>query len=300
MINYSYYPYLDGARRTITNLDEQCVLYARDNIEKYSPTEDLELDISVFLASTMILRNLNNNFLTRKFVNNFGKLFESKFLKDIHNKDIRMEILDYFNVKKDIEFIFVNKTRLVKIHMINYLEIQQLVNNDQRALELVNQVLDRGFVIIELERFVYMMRLAFEHRLFDKIKGMKVYDGHILINRCVSELSDKYPLQKQSTKIGSNGQAPCIKNLIHIAETQHHLGHNARILLGNYLMGKEYDMEHILDIYSKLSDYKEKTTLTQLKSIKKYNCYSCQSCQTMGLCIDKDQRCSQISNPFFY
>jgi len=268
MINYSYYPFLSGARRTITNLDEQCVLYARDNIEKYSPTEDLELDISVFLASTMILRNLNNNFLTRKFVNNFGKLFESKFLKDIHNKDIRMEILEYFNVKNDIEFILVNKTRLVKIHLIPYLEIQQLVN-DQKALELVNQVLNRGFVIIELERFVYMMRLALEHRLYDRIKGMKVYDGHILINRCVKELREKYPEQyikpKNTGIISLN-----IQQLIDKAHKEHHLTHNERIRLGIYLQKHNFDEEFILDVFRDLSDFSEATTRYQLKSLRRY------------------------------
>lgn len=272
MIRYEFYPFLDGARRTIANLDEQCVLYARDNIEKYSPTEDLELDISVFLASTMILRNLNNNFLIRKFVNNFGKLFESKFLRDIHNKDIRMEILDYFNVKKDIEFIFVSKSRLVKIHMVDYLEIQQYTSgNDQKALELVNQTLERGFVIIEMERFVYMMRLAFEHRLFKKIKEMKVYDGHILINRCVKELieSGKYP--DNYLKPSKKGVIPvAIKDIIDKAYREKHLSHSERVKIGIYLQGQGYDMDYILDIFKQLSDYNPKVTEYQLKSLRKY------------------------------
>lgn len=273
MTNYSYYPFLNNAKRQILNLDDQCVLYARDNIEKYSPTEDLELDISVFLASTIILRNLNNNFLTRKFVNNFGKLFESKFLKDIHNKDIRMEILDYFNVKnKDIEFIFVSKSRLVKIHMVDYLEIQQYTSgNDQKALELVNQTLERGFVIIEMERFVYMMRLAFEHRLFDKIKGMKVYDGHILINRCVKELreSGKYP--DNYLKSSRKGVTPvAIQDIIDKAYREKHLSHSERVKIGIYLQGQGYDMDYILDIFKQLSDYNPKVTEYQLKSLRKY------------------------------
>lgn len=267
MIRYEFYPFLNGARRTITNLDEQCVLYARDNIEKYSPTEDLELDISVFLASTMILRNLNNNFLTRKFVNNFGKLFESKFLKDIHNKDIRMEILEYFNVKNDIEFIPVNKTRLVKIHLIPYLEIQQLVN-DQKALELVNQVLDRGFVIIELERFVYMMRLAFEHRLYDRIKSMKEYVDNPLIVRCVNELRPKYP--EYIKKHNSGVIAPNIQSLIDKAYSSHRLDHNERIRLGIYLQKHGYDMDYIIEIFKQLYDFDPKITAYQLQSLKRY------------------------------
>lgn len=271
MINYSYYPFLPNARRTITNLDEQCVLYARDNIEKYTPTEILQLDISVFLVSTIILRNLNNNFLTRKFVNNFGKLFESKILKDIFNKEIRMEVLQYFDVKKDIEFIFVNKTRLVKIHINDYLEIQQHVNNDQnKALQLVNQVLDKGFVIIELERFVYLMRLAFEHKLFDRIKSMKVHDGHILINRCVNEeLKPKYP--EYIRKDNNDGIiAPNIQQLIDKAYKEHHLDHNERIRLGIYLQKHEYDMDYIVEIFKQLSDFDPKITAYQLQSLKRY------------------------------
>lgn len=272
MINYSYYPFLQNARRTITTLDEQCVLYARDNIEKYTPTEILQLDISVFLASTIILRNLNNNLLTRKFVNNFGKLFESKILKDIFNKEIRMEVLQYFDVKNDIEFIFVNKSRLVKIHLLPYLDIQQHVNNDQnKALQLVNQVLDRGFVIIELERFVYLMRLALEHRLFDKIKAMKEYKDNEIINRCVNEeLKPKYPEYIKKDDNNDGIIAPNIQQLIDKAYKEHHLDHNERIRLGIYLQKHGYDMDYIVEIFKQLSDFDPKITAYQLQSLKRY------------------------------
>jgi DNA primase large subunit len=247
-----------------------------------------------------MLRCLNNNFLTRKFVSNYGKLAESHFIKDIKDKKIRLEILDYFNITKDFEFLMVHKVEFVKIHIMDYLELLE-IGLPAPQFHIKQLPLSKGFVFLETPRFIYLLRLILELKLIAKIKSMKVYTDNKLINECVRELQQSHPIPKQNLQmIEDNGQAPCIKNLIQIAKTQNHLGHNARILLGNYLMGKGFDMEYILDIYSKLSDYSQRTTENQLKSIQKYNCYSCQSCETMGLCVGKDKRCSQISNPFFY
>ena len=114
MIDYSYYPFLKGSLqyRHINEFDEQSILYAQDNIEKYTPTKQLELDTQVWLISTIMLRCLNNNFITRKFVSNYSKLFESHLTKDFKNKEIRLEVLDYFRIKnkKDIEFQWCNHT----------------------------------------------------------------------------------------------------------------------------------------------------------------------------------------------
>lgn len=270
LINYSYFPFLSGARRPIEQIEEQAIIYAKNNIEKYSPTNILELDISVFLTSTIILRNIDNNFLTRKFVSNFGKFFESRMLKDIQNKEIRMEILDYFGVVKDLEYISVREQRLIKIHLLDYLEIQ---NNSFGApnLSLVNQTLERGFVIIEVSRFIYLLRLAFEHRLYDKIKSMEEYTKIESINRCVKELQIKYPkFDKQQQAPDKTNIPESIKSLIDKAYREHHLDHNERIRLGIYLQKYNYDMDYILDIFKALSDWNEKVTRYQLNSLKRY------------------------------
>jgi DNA primase large subunit len=271
-IDYSYYPVLKGSlqHQHINQLDEQAILYTQDNIEKYTPTKQLELDTQVWLISTIMLRCLNNNFITRKFVSNYSKLFEYHLTKDIKNKEIRLEILDYFGIqKKDIEFLMVQKVEFIKIHVMDYLEILEEGLHAPQQFHIKQLPMSKGFIYIETQRFLYLLRLALEHRLYQKIKTMKVYTDNKLINDCVSVLKEKYPQESEYTP-KSGGIAPTIQELIDKAYREHHLDHRERIRLGIYLQGRGFDMEYILDIFRQLSDFNEKITRQQLQSLKKY------------------------------
>jgi DNA primase large subunit len=271
-IDYSYYPVLKGSlqHQHIINLDEQAILYAQDNIEKYTPTKQLELDTQVWLISTIMLRCLNNNFITRKFVSNYSKLFEYHLTKDIKNKEIRLEILDYFNIKKkDLEFIMVHKVEFIKIHVMDYLEILE-TGLPEPQFHIKQLPMSKGFIYIETQRFLYLLRLALEQRLFQKIKGMKEYTDNPIINECVSVLKGKYPQENEYAPKSGNIIAPSIQELITKAYETHHLGHSERIRLGIYLQGRGFSTDYILEIYKQLSDFNEKITRYQLESLKKY------------------------------
>ena len=273
MISYEYYPFLKGSlqHRHINDLEEQAILYAQDNIEKYTPTKQLELDTQVWLISIIMLRCLNNNFITRKFVSNYSKLFEYHLTKDIKNKEIRLEILDYFGIKnkKDIEFMVIHKVEFVKIHVMDYLEILES-GLPAPQFHIKQLPLSKGFVYIETQRFVYLLRLVLEQRLISKIKSMKVYTDNKLINDIVSVLKEKYP-EFDKQRAPSKENIPwSIQELISKAYEEHHLDHRSRIKLGIYLQANNFDMEYIMDIFRSLSDFSERTTRYQLESLKKY------------------------------
>jgi len=271
MIDYSYYPFLKGSlqHQHINQLDEQAIFYAQDNIEKYTPTKQLELDTQVWLISTIMLRCLNNNFITRKFVSNYSKLFEYHLTKDIKNKEIRLEILDYFNIKKDLEFIMVHKVEFIRIHVMDYLEILE-TGLPEPQFHIKQLPMSKGFIYIETQRFLYLLRLALQHRLYEKVKSMKLYTGNQIINKCVKELDAKYPRFDKAQAPNKNNVPESIKELISKAYEEHHLGHGERIKLGLFLMRNNFDWDYIIDIFSQLSDFSLKTTTYQLNSLKKY------------------------------
>lgn len=270
MINHSNYPFLSGSiTEHIHELDEQAILHCKNNIEKYTPTNILELDIPVWLISTIILRCVNNNYLTRKFVANYGKFIETLLLKDIHNRSIRLQILAYFGITKDIEFIHPRKdTSLIKISIMNYLDFEG--GYSEPRLKLVNQVLEKGFVIVEKPRFIYLIRLSLEQNLLKRIKNMKLYTGNELINKVVEEVRERYPQFNKLQAPDKNNLPPSIKEIIDKAYREKHLAHHERVKIGIYLQGAGFDMDCILDIFRNLSDWDEKVTRYQLESLKKY------------------------------
>lgn len=273
MIDYSYYPILKGSlqHRHITTFDEQEIHYAFEHIEKYSPTKLLQLDLSVWLVSTIMLRCLNNNYVTRKFVSNYGKTFESKLIKDFLNKEVRMEVLQYYSIDKDILFSSVSKEPFVKIHIIEYLELlEKGLSVQAPQFQLANQTLSKGHVYLEYARFIYLMRISLECRLFNKIKTMKEWTENELINRCVKDLDAKYPRFDKLSAPNKDNIPYSIQELIDIAFRDHNLSHHQRIRLGIYLLKNNFDWDYILDIFKALSDFDPKVTTYQLNSLKRY------------------------------
>lgn len=277
MINYSYYPFLKGPKEHILEFDEESILYAKENIEKYKPTQTLDLDLPVWLISCIMLRCLNNNYVTRKFVANYGKTVEYRLLqgKDIYDKLIRTMILNQLGVKyPNISFTKIrnNGEEYVKIAMIDYLELVEDNGLSVSApqFKLVNQIVHVGTVYIELQPFVYLLRLAIEQYLLTKIKSIKLYTDNELINRCVKELEEKYSkYDKQKTPSKTNIPYS-IQELIDKAYRDHNLAHHERRRLGIYLQGYGFDEEFILDIFRQCSDWNEKITRYQLQSLKRY------------------------------
>ena len=257
----------------INQLDEQAILYTQDNIEKYTPTKQLELDTQVWLVSTIMLRCLNNNFITRKFVSNYSKLFEYHLTKDIKNKEIRLEILDYFGIKKkDIEFLMVQKVEFIRIHVMDYLEFFEKTDSlpAPQQFHIKQLPMSKGFIYIETQRFLYLLRLALEHRLISKIKSMKDYKENEIINKAVQELRLKYPEFDKAQAPNKENIPWSIQELISKAYEEHHLDHRQRIHLGLYLLRNNFDWDYIINIFSSLSDFSLKTTTYQLNSLRRY------------------------------
>jgi DNA primase large subunit len=192
-------------------------------------------------------------------------------MKDFLNKEVRMEILQYFNIDKDILFSSVSKEPFVKIHIMEYLELlEKGLSIQAPQFQLANQILSKGYVYLEYARFIYLMRISLECRLFNKIKTMKEWTENKLINRCVKELDVKYPRFDKVQAPSKENIPYSIQELIDIAHRDHHLSHHQRIKLGIYLQKNHFSDDYIMDIFKQLSDFSEKTTRYQLQSLKRY------------------------------
>ena len=313
LINYCNYPFLPKAAIGIKDLDRESILHCKRNIEKYIPTNIQDLDIPVWLISTIILRNVESNILTRKFVSNYGKLFETFVNKDILNKDIRTELFRYFNIDNDISFVKIDrKLTAIKIHMLDFLELS--LKTPEHKFTLAHYPPTKGYCLIERPRFVYLMRTVLESLLLKKIKKMKLYTENELINEIVKEFKLKYPKPKtqqeyinlKNTGIIDANIPPCIAKIFEKTNKEAYLDHNERILVSTFLSAKGFDNQWISEnIFEKLSDYNKKVTDYQLSFLNKINedgnrRYKVKNCSTLeaeGLCYRTD-KCKSIINPF--
>lgn len=216
-----------------------------------------------------MVRKIDSGMLLKKFVTNYGKSFEYYFKTDILKAEYRDHILPYLNIPTNsLTFDSIGKERFIKLHMMDFMELSTIIDDDYPKFKLVNTVLEKGIAHIPINDFLYLCRLVVEDKLYKKIKSLKVYDGNKLINSLCTELEKKYPKYIKKSKTGSVN--PSIQVLIDKAYREHHLQHHERIKLGIYLQSYGYDEEFILDIFRQLSDWNEKITKYQLKSLRRY------------------------------
>lgn len=297
---YSKYPFLDGAKQYIPkdNFTEQYIHYAYNHLWDQAPNINFpELDVQSFVISLILLKNTDNTRIYKRWIELFCKKFETLFLKDVYVDDtVRNQVLPLFGIKDGNIKFYPSYCSMKTPYYLQF--IKELKDED---FQLVNQQMSKGIVNLYYQRFVLILREKLERIIFARIKQR--YTKNELINQYSNELRQKYPVRTfQAPK--TNGQLPpCMLYLIELAKKEHDLSHQQRMALGMYMMGKEYEMDDILEIYAQLADYKEKTTIYQLNKLSNYNCFSCEKMMNMKLCrkdLDSTGKCNYIKNPFFY
>lgn len=280
--------------------------YAYKHLFDKAPSLNFEsMDIQVFLISLILLKNTDNKQLFKKWIEGFCKRFESYFLKDIYNKQIREEVFDFIlkSSVPDINNKIVFAPQYVTIPIPYYLlMVSGIVGSE---FKLVNQAVSNGVVSVYHQRFILLLRIRLETIIFNRLK--EHYTKNDIINSYVSILKEQHPVKVyQAPSISNDNKGmlpPCIQYMITKAKEEHDLEHKERLILGIYMVKKGYPEEEIKDVYSQLSDYHPSITKKALKPLSKYQMYGCQKVEGEGCCkkeMDKTGRCSKITNPFVY
>lgn len=305
MMLYSKYPFLDSAKKFMPanqEFTEQYIHYAYKHLFDPSPEPNFpEMDVQVFLLSLIMLKNTDNKQLHKKWIENYCKQFEKHFLKDIHDESVRNEVLDFMLKSVPNDMVFA--PQFVTMPIPYYLMfVSGMVGSE---FKLVNQAVSNGKVSLYYPRFVLILRTKLQDIIFNRLK--EKYLRNETINNYVDQLIKDHPIQTYNAPptISNNKGVlpPCVQYMIDKAKTQHDLEHKERLILGIYMVKKEYSEDEILDIYSQLSDYKESVTKKGLKPLSRYQMYGCSKVEAEGCCYrDKDRlnRCNRISNPFNY
>lgn len=322
---YSRYPFLRGAGKYANTGDikDSYVEYARrvllQLLEKgTAPKQDLEeIEVQTYFIICIIAKVTGNPFIRRKYVEYLGKRFESDFLDkgDCKFKNVREELYPFFDTaESEVEVkLIADKYEFVRIHVNNYLNIvedkedqntKQLLEKgiDDPRFKLVNQTLSQGYIYLQWKEWAYLLRLKLERKLTDKIQTMPDFKRTNLLDELIKELYDKYPTHKEYyTLTPSTNIPPCVKSIMEKVEKEAHLTHNERIFIATFWYSRRKNEDWLVDnVFSKLSDYKEKVTRYQLRSVKRLYTASCETAMTQGICKNKDVRCGRIKNPYFY
>jgi len=132
----------------------------------------------------------------------------------------------------------------------------------------------------------------------------------------IDELNIEYQKRKSQfekidikVKANESEYPPCISSLIKRATNGQHLSHVERFTLVTYLLHQGVEIDSIVNVFSKVSDFKEEKTRYQIENlagqrggiIKPYVTYNCSTLQTHNVCLNpNDPICNSIRNPLTY
>lgn len=287
-------------------LSNDIVTIFKLSIEKKESGIELKHDkynLDLYYMLRIILAALNDIVLDNHVSNFFSKIYF-----DILEKTPNKQIYDLCkllgincNLKDNKDF------SAFTIHFIDYMDLIKHFNNPR--YNLVNQYLDKGFVILEHHDLIRLLQERIRNEILPKRIGSMVKLLNIIkevkeINNILNEILD---IQKQNSYTPSETNyhstfSPCIQFILEKAKKGENLNHSERLLIAFFYSNAGFSIEETIDVFRTMPDFNEKKTryyVEQSRGLKgngiKYKMYSCNKIKTFGLCKSD----CNIPNPLF-
>lgn len=280
------YPFSSAAKKTLeskeTQLNERIIELAATRIKKALKGEIAKSsaihesgkieEIASFAAARMMLAFLKNRFITNKFA-----VAESKKVRsylDSNPSDVeRIGNELVVNAQEEGDSLLM--------------DIPVYLRFSPRSIDykLINREIKNGKVILVKKQRVRLIEEAVRKRL-EKTPILKDPPKNIIgaAKRMLAELP-KSDLPQIKVKPGD--YPPCIMKLLESVKKHENLNHQARFYLCSYLLTTGLEDEKIVELYSNLPDFSERTTKYQVEHAKKkgYSVPSCATITTWGFCV---------------
>lgn len=329
------YPFLSQARKyivkleldikdmatiaTVRDLAKHRVYSSFDLIPKTpkKANRDYETEIISYTLALLYLSEINDDKLTQRFASSEANKVNF-YLKKEKNKEVIFEIAKEFGWIP----IQVNdaKSTVISIHFTTYLKMTsrgRLSHNT--TWQLKGRSIKNGQVQVNPKELARLLQEEVNNHLtisIEKNTKQKIPNLPFEIQKDIDELSAEYQKRKpQFEKIIVEVQAteseypPCISSLIGRATNGQHLSHVERFTMVTYLLHQGVEIDSIVNLFSKVSDFKEEKTRYQIENlagqrggiIKPYVTYNCATLQTHNVCpYPNDPICNFIRNPLTY
>ena len=229
------------------------------NNKPYMPKFDSpNTEILSFLASTVLLSLSNNIRLIKKFALYESKGIEISLKHDMkENNIVANDIINSFFGNK-----MEKKNWKYTVHVADYLK--HAVNFNEEEWKLVNQEVNAGYVNLDRDKLIRLLRTEISQYLINKIREMKITNPPKKFMTYTNQIS--ILLEPSEFKI-SKEYPPCIKHAIDVLNRGDNLPHNGRLMLATYMFARGMEVEDILEFYRNAKDFNEKVTLYQLEQL---------------------------------
>ena len=272
----------------------------------YSNLDEYEIEIMTFLVSLLLIKSIGLEEISRKC-----SLFEAMRVEKFLSTDLSSErssqkkkllvqkiFQDLFKIDLDVD----STTSICKLSVPDYLHRASRMH--EQEWKLINRSVKDGFVYLDTDEAVRLIRNELSNLIYARIKNMKIHDVPISIKSKADELRKKYAghyVHRNQFKISD--YPPCIKHAMETINKGENLPHSARFMLATYMLAIGKTEEEVIEIFKNSPDYNEKITRYQVEHLAgkkgshiKYSVPSCDRLKSEDLCYAVTE-CENLINP---
>ena len=273
----------------------------------YQKLDKYEVEILTFLVTLMMAKSIGIEIILKKH-----SLFEAMRAERFLSEDLKKEkseqkkrlllskiFEELFKVSVDIDSV---DNRLFKVRVTDYLI--RASNFHEQEWKLINRLVHKGYVYLDAEETVRLIRSELSTLIYDKVKSMTLSTLPETIKVKAEELRVKLvPHYEYRIHKGEDYYPPCIKHALEIMNQGENLPHSARLMLATYMLSIGKSIDDIVMLFYNAPDYNEKITRYQVQHLAglkgshtKYSVPSCEKLRNENLCFATEE-CNGIINP---
>lgn len=261
----------------------------------------LDVEIFSFLIAIVLIKLAKRHTLIQRFSLSEARRAEDYLTKDLSDRRDGSRAKMALRILQDVFDLNVKEHKYrYMIHVSDYLKHSSVFH--EREWKLVNRQVENGFVILNPDKAVRLIRHALVTFITSRIVNSPIPDMTQGLKEKVSKLAAQADLL--TPRYESTGEyPPCIKHAISVLEDGENLPHSGRFMLATFLLAQNQTTAQIAPLFKNAPDYSEKVTMYQLNHLsgqsgatEKYTCQSCNKLRTLDLCF-ATSKCDGIISP---
>lgn len=304
---------IEELARDHPNIVDAAVKRVEEALEEEIRTEEPdEIEIPSYPLAVMIVMQLNDPFLKRRYALAEAKRAHKLLLDEIFRKS-RAHLMDIavgtfkWNIQKTKEKVGETEYEF-SLYFTDYLRnVAVLAHED--TWKLVNRFFLDGRVYITFEDAARLLQEEIRRKIEKKLEERLDIELPTQIVQKIESLKKLLVQRKgkitiEEAPIGFMLMAfpPCIKKLYDAVFSGQNVPHLGRFTLTSFLLNTGMNPDEVIKLFSQLADFNSEMTRYQVEHIAgvrgsrtKYTSPNCSTLRTHGFCVYMDDLCKRVN-----
>jgi len=301
-LDYSLDEFEDPSKKQIIERAYERILTAIDG-NVFKQLDDLDTEVVSFLIALIIVRALGIRNVSRKYSLGEARRTEMFLERDLKNESEERMRSILTKIFKDLfSMDIVQENGKFKVKVPDYLKRAAYFHDDH--WKLVNKIVNKGYVYLDSDDAVRLIRDELSLYIYDKINKMELRQLPESIKSKVDELRSKVAKHTEFRRYFVTTKfPPCVQHILQMLTQGENPPHSARFLLATYMLSIGKSVDEVCAFFETAPDYNERVTRYQVEHLAgmrgsrtKYTCPSCEKVASDNNCY-KTEECDGIINP---